>query len=187
MVDRFRELAPGMFISAAPQCPLAPQYFYMQDLIQKAKLDALFVQFYNNEGCDAVVGNSKWDDEFNFDAWGDVVAASDKSKDAKVYIGLQAVEGSSGYITAKEMQRLVCKYQHKPYFGGVSLWDMTLATANAVDGKSYMASAVEVLRDGCNDAVTSSTTLPASTSMVTSVRSQESTTMTSSAPATTLL
>lgn len=162
----------------------------MQELIQKAKLDALFVQFYNNEGCDAVIGNSKWDDEFNFNAWGDVLAASDKSKDAKVFIGLQAVEGSSGYITAKEMQNLVCQYQDKSYFGGVSLWDMTLATANKANGKSYVESAVDVLRDGCKDSQQSTisattSTAPAPSSLVTSLRSQDLT-PTSTASTTTL-
>lgn len=159
MVDRFRELEPSMFISAAPQCPLAIRYFYLRDLIQRAQLDALFIQFYNNEGCDAVITGP--DDEFNYDAWEDVIASSDKSKDAKLYIGLQAVEGSSGYITAAQMQHVVCQYQDRPHFGGISLWDMTLATKDVQNGMTYVEAAMEVLKKGCTRPRPSPSSTPA--------------------------
>lgn len=74
MVNRFRELDPSMFISAALQCPLALRYFYLRKLIQQAQLDALFIQFYNNEGCDAVITGP--DDAFNDDAWEDVISSA---------------------------------------------------------------------------------------------------------------
>lgn len=173
MAERFREMEPNMFLSAAPQCPLQPQYFYLKELIQHAKLDALFIQFYNNIGCDAIVDDSPGDD-FNYDAWEDVIAQSDKSRDAKLYIGLQPIEGSSGYVTAWQMQHIICKYQNKKNFGGISLWDLTLATKIVKDGKTYLESAMDVLRHGCKPAAAPPTTAVPTTTMATSSRIQTS-------------
>lgn len=164
MVDWWRKQSKGLFISAAPQCVL--QNNKNDDLIAKAKFDALFVQFYNNAVCDAIPGNTPGD-EFSYDKFTKKVQGG-KSKDAKVFIGLPAApKAGEGYIEPKELKDLVCEYKSHDNFGGISLWDATFGLANK-DNKdtTYLQNAINALSGGCKDKPT--TTLTTITSSSTS-------------------
>lgn len=65
MVERLRErieaVSKDMIVTAAPQCPTSADWFQMSTIITQAKFDKIWIQFYNNEGCDATS-----DTTFNF-------------------------------------------------------------------------------------------------------------------------
>ncbi|PHH75971.1 hypothetical protein CDD80_1902 [Ophiocordyceps camponoti-rufipedis] len=158
MINKFRSLDNKLFITGAPQCPTNPQYFQMQGMIQKAAFDALFIQFYNNPACDAL-GNG-----FNLEEWTRTVARSDKSKDAKLFIGLPASPkaAGSGYTGPAEVRKLICKFKDTKNFGGISLWDLKDAVDNVLDGKTYLAHVLDALGTGCGP-VLSTAAYPSST------------------------
>lgn len=120
-------------VSGAPQCPIPEKN--LGDVIKNAKLDYLFIQFYNNPGCS---GQGK---AFNFPAWEKLIKGT-KSAKAKLFVGLPASkEASSGdnsgskyYLSPSEMMKLVNKHKKRAKFGGVMLWNAgysdTLAKTN---------------------------------------------------------
>ncbi|KAM0453952.1 hypothetical protein ACHAPV_007592 [Trichoderma viride] len=135
MVNTFRSLDSSLIMTAAPQCPTDPQYFYLKDLITQAAFDKLFIQFYNNPACDAIAGNSPGD-KFNYDDWETVIANSAKSQSAKLYVGLPAIQeaNETGYIDPNALKNLVCQYQGRSHFGGISLWDLSRGLVNNING-----------------------------------------------------
>ncbi|EGR46532.1 uncharacterized protein TRIREDRAFT_66041, partial [Trichoderma reesei QM6a] len=149
MIETFRSLDSSMLITGAPQCPTNPQYFVMKDMIQQAAFDKLFIQFYNNPVCDAIPGNTAGD-KFNYDDWEAVIAGSAKSKSAKLYIGLPAIQepNESGYIDPIAMKNLVCQYKDRPHFGGLSLWDLSRGLVNNINGTSFNQWALDALQYG---------------------------------------
>lgn len=158
MIDRFRALDRNLLITGAPQCPTNPEYFQMKGMVQKAAFDALFIQFYNNPSC-----NANSESGINLDDWVKVVSESEKSQNAKLFVGLIADDKADlGYIGPKEVQDLVCKYKDIKNWGGISLWDLSRADANIIDGKNYYQHVRDALKSGCNPAPTS--TQSASTS-----------------------
>ncbi|PFH56341.1 hypothetical protein XA68_16701 [Ophiocordyceps unilateralis] len=156
MIDKFRALDSKILITGAPQCPTNPQYFQMQGMIQKAAFDALFIQFYNNPVCDAIANNAAGD-QFNLDDWVRTLAQSEKSKDAKLFVGLPASPSAagSGYIGPAEVKKLVCKHKDTKNFGGISLWDMKDAVDNVSEGKTFLRHVLDALESGCGPAVPS--------------------------------
>ncbi|KAF4595187.1 chitinase 18-18 [Ophiocordyceps camponoti-floridani] len=159
MINKFRSLDSKLLITGAPQCPTNPQYFQMQGMIQKAAFDALFIQFYNNPVCDTL-GNG-----FNLEEWTRVVARSEKSKDAKLFIGLPASPkaAGSGYIGPAEVGKLIRKYKDTKNFGGISLWDLKDAVDNVLEGKTYLAHVLDALGSGCGPELSSTAAYPSST------------------------
>lgn len=149
MVDWWRKQSKDLFISAAPQCVLNNNK--NDELIAKAKFDAIFVQFYNNPVCDAIPGNTEGD-EFSYDKFTKKVQ-SGKSKDAKVFIGLPAAPtAGSGYINPEQLKDLVCEYKSHQNFGGISLWDATFGLQNKDSkDKAYLLNALDALSGGCKD------------------------------------
>ncbi|KAM7220990.1 putative glycoside hydrolase, partial [Rhypophila decipiens] len=108
-------------ITAAPECPLDDANFKMKDIIQNAKFDALFVQFYNNY-CGAS------GTQFNYNAW-ETRLKTTASKDAKIFIGLPAAPSAANagsYLEPKKAVELINQYKNKPSFGGVMFWDAYL-------------------------------------------------------------
>jgi len=55
----------GQIITGAPQCPLSANFAYMNGIISASQFDKLFIQFYNNPGCQAVGPGAT----FNYNAW----------------------------------------------------------------------------------------------------------------------
>ncbi|KAK2608427.1 Chitinase 2 [Conoideocrella luteorostrata] len=177
MVDYWRKQSDDLYITAAPQCPT--YYNDLDILINSSKLDALFIQFYNNPVCDAIPNNTPGD-QFSYDKWVSRIQAG-KSKNAKLFIGLPGSTdaATTGYITPKELKDLVCQHKGKSNFGGVSLWDGKYALDNKDSkGKSYMQAALDALKYGCNEVPTTTSTTAKSTQATTSTSSKPTVTTT---------
>ncbi|KAM3550363.1 hypothetical protein ARSEF4850_008379 [Beauveria asiatica] len=159
MADQFRTLSKDVFITGAPQCPTSDEWFSMKEMIQKTQFDALFIQFYNNPGCDLVGGT------FNYKAWEGIIAASDKSKNAKLFVGVPAVP-SNGYVAPKDLEKIICPIAKRPSFGGISIWDMYTGKNNVVDGKSFNQHVQDILGK-CGEHTTTTTTTTTSTTLST--------------------
>ncbi|KAK0729755.1 glycoside hydrolase superfamily, partial [Lasiosphaeris hirsuta] len=161
-------------VTAAPECPLSEEYFKMKTIIDESAFDLLFVQFYNNPGCDATTSN------FNFDAWVTYLAGT-PSSGAKIFIGLPGDDttesAGSGYLSTAAAAAIIEEYKNKPSFGGVSLWDVLTASNNEV------APAVSYLKF-IHEAVVGSVSVPSSvapSSVASSVASSAASSVASSA------
>ncbi|KZZ96091.1 chitinase 18-18 [Moelleriella libera RCEF 2490] len=184
MVQHWRRQSQKLFITAAPQCVLGSERLKL--LIKQARLDALFVQFYNNPVCDYIPGNEPGD-KFSYDEWAKEIA-SGESKDAKIFVGLPAVPtreaAGSGYVEPENLKKLVCETKDKPNFGGISLWDGTLAKSSG-----YFSAVLDALKYGCGAPVStssasiSSTTISSSASASTSSAAISSSTSASTSSA----
>ncbi|KAM3441598.1 hypothetical protein NHJ13734_002743 [Beauveria thailandica] len=172
MADQFRTLSKDVFITGAPQCPTSDEWFSMKEMIQKTQFDALFIQFYNNPGCDLVSGT------FNYKAWEGIIAASDKSKNAKLFVGIPAVP-SNGYVAPKDLEKIICPIAKRPSFGGISVWDMFTGTEKDADGKSFNQHVQDILGK-CGEHTTTTTTTTTSTTLSTTSISTATTTSSSS-------
>lgn len=171
MINELRRLNSDVIITGAPQCPTSNQYFYMKDMINQAKFDALFIQFYNNPGCDAIPDPSVSWDRFNYDDWEDIVEDSACSQNAKLYVGLPASAAAApggGYLEPEAMKDLVCALKDKTHFAGISLWDLTRGAGNEIDGKNYNEHVMDALKYGCDPVPVTTTTALATTSEATS-------------------
>ena len=182
MIQALRTLNPSYFISGAPQCPQTDGFFYMREMIQQAHFDALFIQFYNNPGCDLIAGNTEYEEKFNYDEWEKTLAASENSKDAKIYIGLPADPEDGAHVRHEPLKHVVCQYSKRPSFGGISIWDLYLGSENKVDGKTYNEWVREILDNGCDD--NSSTTTKATTTMMPTTTAVPTTTKATTSQAT---
>ncbi|KAF9879431.1 putative endochitinase [Colletotrichum karsti] len=144
MVEKLRSSA-NYYISAAPQCPTADQWFQMKALIYAVKFDALFIQFFNNPGCQI-------SDTPNYDDWEVVLSQTSLSKDAKLYIGVLAspAAGWAGYVSPSTVKDLICKVKSKAHFGGVSVWDATRGGLNLIGGQAFHVAIADALKYGCD-------------------------------------
>jgi chitinase len=147
--DESAAAAGTYVVSGAPQCPLNPDYFQMQTMITDAVFDLLFIQFYNNPSCDAIVGNAP-DDSFNYDAWVDFLADT-ASSNAKLFIGLPGspAAAGSGYLEPSVAYNLLQQYKTHASFGGASVWDVDYGSNKTANGRTY----IENLHDALNDIV----------------------------------
>ncbi|KAM0078006.1 Chitinase 2 [Fusarium odoratissimum] len=179
MINELRRLNSDVIITGAPQCPTSDQYFYMKDMINQAKFDALFIQFYNNPGCDAIPDPSVSWDRFNYDDWEGIVEDSECSQNAKLYVGLPASEAAApggGYLEPEAMKDLVCALKDKTHFAGISLWDLTRGAGNEIDGKNYNEHVMDALKYGCDPVPVTTTAVLTTTSEATSTADVSTTT-----------
>ncbi|KAI1466591.1 glycoside hydrolase superfamily [Daldinia caldariorum] len=180
MVNHLRDLiaadSQNILLTAAPQCPQSAQYFQMQTILQQAKFDKIWIQFYNNPSCEA------WTTGFNYDDWESFISGGVNSA-AELFIGLPGSASAvgflgSGYITAWQAKNLICSYKNREHFGGAMLWDAYYASQNQdLAGKSYYNLISEALKCGgcdgdvCEPVVTSSSYTISSTSSTVSTTS----------------
>lgn len=142
------------YITGAPQCPIPEPN--MGIIIESAKFDYLFVQFYNNNNYTVPCalpfnGNAP----FNYNNWTSFISTTE-SKDAKLFIGVPASKlasngnesGATYYITPEQLAQLVGEYKSKTDFGGVMMWDAAQSDANVVDGCTYAQQAKSILVNG---------------------------------------
>ncbi|KAF5232242.1 hypothetical protein FANTH_13050 [Fusarium anthophilum] len=184
MINELRRLNNDVIITGAPQCPTSDQYFYMKDMINQAKFDALFIQFYNNPSCDAIPDPSVSWDRFNYDDWEGIVEDSACSQNAKLYVGLPASEAAApggGYLEPEAMKDLVCALKDKTHFAGISLWDLTRGAGNEIDGKNYNEHVMDALKYGCDPVPVTTTTALTTTSEATSTAESTTTADTTTA------
>ncbi|KAF5552502.1 endochitinase 2 precursor [Fusarium phyllophilum] len=184
MINELRRLNSDVIITGAPQCPTSNQYFYMKDMINQAKFDALFIQFYNNPGCDAIPDPSVSWDRFNYDDWEGIIEDSACSQNAKLYVGLPASEAAApggGYLEPEAMKDLVCALKDKTHFAGISLWDLTRGAGNEIDGKNYNEHVMDALKYGCDPVPVTTTTALTTTSEATSTAESTTTADTTTA------
>ncbi|KAI0138019.1 glycoside hydrolase superfamily [Hypoxylon sp. NC0597] len=196
MVNHLRQLinadSKNMILTAAPQCPQSDQYFQMKTILQQARFDKIWIQFYNNPVCNAGTYG------FNYDAWESFVKGGVNDA-AELFIGFPGSAAAvgllgSGYITPAEAKSLICAYKTKEHFGGAMVWDAYYASENVnLEGKGFHDVVSEALRCGgcsadvCAPAGTSSsvTTSSATTSSSSSSTSSTVSTTSSSSSAST--
>lgn len=131
-------------ITGAPTCGLPDAV--MGNLIQSVAFDALWIQFYNNEACSGrswVNGNkglndtipqsnATADNDFTYEAW-KTTTSGGASKDAKLYIGLPggpagaAADFEDDFLWPTEAKHLIDFYSTDSRFGGVMIWEATVA------------------------------------------------------------
>ncbi|CAG8955135.1 hypothetical protein HYFRA_00007150 [Hymenoscyphus fraxineus] len=129
-------------ITGAPQCYL-PEV-NMGSMIAQAQFDILWIQFYNNPSC-SVRNFAENNIDINYNIWKSQLAGG-ASSGAQLYIGLPGApsEGTGcgkssygEYISAQDADRLINKYQSDSSFGGVMLWEATVALNNECNCKPY--------------------------------------------------
>ena len=138
-------------ITGSPQC-IVPDAA-MDTMIQTVAFDALWVQFYNNPTCSArtwVSYNSALNSTngknstagFTYDSWVSRTAAG-ASKDAKIYLGLLggpagSASHSDDFLWPTEATNLINTYVKDTRFGGVMLWEATVADEQFVKSGSSL-------------------------------------------------
>ncbi|KAI9730037.1 MAG: hypothetical protein M1818_008306 [Claussenomyces sp. TS43310] len=148
----------GYLITGAPQCVVPDAN--MGDVIQRAKFDIIWVQFYNTASCSArnwVDHNPNFDDThvesssgFTYNAWASYLEGG-ASKDAKLYIGLMGgntplAGNPSDYLDpAAEVTPLLEAYHCHPSFGGVMIWEATYADENEVNSIPFQMQIKNIL------------------------------------------
>ncbi|KAI1104567.1 glycoside hydrolase [Jackrogersella minutella] len=198
MVNHLRDLIDGdseeMILTAAPQCPQSAPYFQMKTILQEAKFDKIWIQFYNNPSCEANTTG------FNYNDWASFIDGGINAA-AELFIGLPGSLDAvgllgTGYITADQAKDVICTYKNKEHFGGLMLWDAYFASANIIDleGNTYLDTVAAALKCGgcptdvCAPPTSSSSTVTSSattSSSSSSTSSSVSTTSTSSSVSTT--
>lgn len=133
-VDRLREHFDGAskpyYISAAPQCVLPDAY--LNTVITHAKVDFLFVQFYNNYCGMQAWTSGNGNPTFNYDKW-DALVKDSPNPNAKIFLGTLASQsaGGSGFVPLDTVVQ-AASYLQQNYqsFGGVMMWDASQAWSN---------------------------------------------------------
>ncbi|KAI7853268.1 glycoside hydrolase superfamily [Circinella umbellata] len=124
------------YISAAPQCPYPDEY--LSEALNSAWFDFVWVQFYNNF-C-AVNSN-----QFNYDRWDQWVHEESVNKQVKLFIGVPASSyaANDGFVSYEEFTTAITETRNKyNSFGGVMMWDASVAYANTQDATPNFAEAI---------------------------------------------
>ncbi|KAH3686434.1 hypothetical protein WICPIJ_002614 [Wickerhamomyces pijperi] len=148
MVDKLRELFQGAskdyFISAAPQCVYPDES--LSDVLEKSKVDFAFIQFYNNPSCNA---NSEG---FNLAKWEEFADSTAYNGDIKLFVGVPGADyaAGSGYADPSELKTIISAHQSNAHFGGVMIWDASVAVNNIIDDQSYLSLVNGYLKQSTN-------------------------------------
>ncbi|KAK9364433.1 glycoside hydrolase superfamily [Lipomyces kononenkoae] len=152
MISRLRSYFLGaskpMLITGAPQCVVPDAN--MGTMIQHAKFDIIWIQFYNTPQCSArawVTANPSYVSTgvenasgFSYNAWTNSLVGT-ASETAKLYIGIpgstMAAQRASDYLEPAEASSLIKAYFCKPNFGGIMIWEATAAENNIISSKTY--------------------------------------------------
>lgn len=142
------------FITGAPQCPIPEPN--MGVIIDNAKFDYLWPQFYNNNNYTVpcalpINGNAP----FNYDDWVTYTAGT-PSADAKLYIGVPAAPlaanggpaGETYYATPEQLADIVSEYKSHDRFAGVMMWSAGFSDSNVINGCTYAQQAKSILTNG---------------------------------------
>ncbi|KAK4610444.1 Class III chitinase [Fulvia fulva] len=127
------------YLTAAPQCPYPDANLnpLLNDPNGAVPFDALFVQYYNNVGCDLRAYNiaaGATQRNFNFQTWSNYAKSSaSANKNCKVFLGVPGNIGgaqSGSYRTAAQLKPIINYCKSFSNFGGVMVWDASQAYAN---------------------------------------------------------
>jgi len=123
-VDYYDQLARALkgfstlvLLSAAPQCPYPDKY--LNTAIKTGLFDYVWVQFYNNPGCQYSSGSAT----NLLDAWNNQWT---KIQAGKVFLGLPASDqaAESGFIPSDVLNsQILPQIRRNPKYGGVMLWN----------------------------------------------------------------
>jgi chitinase len=133
-----------LILTAAPQCPLQPEFFLMSGILEKLSFNALFIQFYNNPlSC---TGR-----RFNYKDWEAYVSRTAAQASTKLYVGLTADPSTSGYLPPADLKTTMCGVMKgaSPHFGGISIWDAYVAERNTAGNSTYIDAARKILACPC--------------------------------------
>ncbi|KAI0392694.1 glycoside hydrolase family 18 protein [Xylariaceae sp. FL0594] len=142
------------YITGAPQCPIPEPN--MSVLIENARFDYLWPQFYNNNNYTVpcalpINGNAP----FNYDQWVEYTAGT-PSKDARLYVGVPAgplganggPAGATYYATPEQLAEIVGEYKSHDRFSGIMLWAAGFSDANTINGCTYAQQVKSILTKG---------------------------------------
>jgi len=157
MGNKLRSLfGSKLILTAAPQCPLQPQYFLMSGILERLRFDALFIQFYNNpQSCSGPM--------FNYKDWETYVSKSAYQKSTKLYVGLAGDPSISGYLPPAKLKTTLCGVMTSAastHFGGISIWDAYLAEQNTDGGSTYIDTVRNILTCPCSTSAPAPTQNP---------------------------
>jgi chitinase len=110
------------YVTGAPQCPFPDGN--MQEVLNAASFDAVYVQFYNNF-CGVNSPGS-----FDFSTWDNWAKTTSPNKNVKIFIGAPAspTAAGSGFVDAATLGNLARTTRSQfSSFGGVMLWDASQA------------------------------------------------------------
>lgn len=148
------------YITGAPQCVIPEPN--MASMIQNAKFDWLWVQFYNNPGCAAP-------DSINYDAWVDWIQDG-LSSNAKIFLGVPAsptaasgtTNGAQYYLKPRALAEKVDKYRVNPHWGGIMLWAAGFSDDNTEADCTYAQNGKSILDTGspCSQSNSESNSVP---------------------------
>jgi chitinase len=127
------------FLSSAPQCPFPDASDPLSMLLL---CDFVWVQFYNNPGCQ--IGSAGFDDSLR--QWSTALESSSLPSKTKLYVGAPAfaAAGQSAYAaigSAQGMQTVVNEVESLGLsnMGGVMFWDGPEGMLNTENGKDIIA------------------------------------------------
>ncbi|KAI1825400.1 glycoside hydrolase family 18 protein [Xylaria intraflava] len=142
------------YITGAPQCPIPEPN--MGVIIDNAKFDYLWPQFYNNNNYTVpcalpINGNAP----FNYDDWVTYTAGT-PSADAKLFIGVPAAPlaanggpaGETYYATPAQLADIVSEYKSHDRFSGIMMWAAGFSDSNVINDCTYAQQAKSILTTG---------------------------------------
>lgn len=123
------------YLTAAPQCPYPDASLnpLLNDPNGGVPFDAVFVQFYNNPGCDlrSFTTGTSTQKNFNFQTWHNWATKNSANKGVKIFLGVPGGQtGGAGYKTAAQLKPIINYCKGFSSFGGVMAWDASQAYAN---------------------------------------------------------
>ncbi len=138
-------------LTGAPQCVVPDAS--MGNMIAEVVFDIIFIQFYNTPFCSArnFIATNRVNSGFSYDEWSQFLAGT-ASASAKLYVGLPASPVAAGgegvfWLNPVEAKALIQKFAVRDNFGGVMLWEATMAEHQVDQGKTYYQNIKSVLRE----------------------------------------
>ncbi|KAF4542164.1 Endochitinase 2 precursor [Lasiodiplodia theobromae] len=162
MVNHFHDVlfledtSKNYYISGAPQCWFPDPN--LSDAFASSWFDFIFVQLYNNQGCNALASYMDTNIDFLSYTLPGLVSTFSRNPDVRVFAGLPATtEGAPSDPGAHLSPEQVYTWFERdlswsPNFGGFMLWEATLdqqSTENGYIYSEYMKAILTGCGDGC--------------------------------------
>ncbi|GMM38681.1 hypothetical protein DASC09_060200 [Saccharomycopsis crataegensis] len=147
MVAELRTLwtSKTLLISATPQCPYPDKGTSALLTDTSAKVDFVFVQFYNNPDCALSNDNgfnSSWGTWSNFTKNG-----SGNPNKMKIFIGVCTACDSEYIVDIRDVESRTAEMRNFEYFGGFTLWEVSSATKKITNGLNYISGLQRIIKN----------------------------------------